>query len=464
MKVPEKISLYIIFIMTAALFWVAFNQYFVGDDYYWIYNAEYAMNHASGWIYAFFRMNYSGFYRPITQNVFFFAMYNLFGMHPYPYHLVSFVVYLGTGFLIYKTINHIVGNNLPSLAGSAFYLFSDVNYAGLSWLSAFSQIGSSFLYVATIYSYIINRKRLSYFLYIACLMSGEITSTIPAAAALYEIVINRSYVFYAIKKSIILWYIFIFYMLLRFFAIGISATGYFRPSTNVSQTFALFIKSLILLSGWTQQLSVSFNHIGWNDIALVSVLILIAILLLSLISAIKRQKIVVVVFGASLFVISMLPVLLFTKNNFARYTLAIPLFFISIAISGLLASYKNEKTKNLISTVLIVDLFILSLCSIYNPAGNNYTQGQNIAGQAARFFRNSIESCEMIRGNFNTIYVVDENRNIIPWIFGDQAEARLVTQRNINTIYIGNHIRQKKFPEVIIGSHGNKLMTCGELR
>lgn len=459
----EKVHLYVMFAMSAVLFWVAFNQYFVGDDFYWLYNAEYAMNHVAGWYDSFFVMNYSGFYRPVTQNIYFFIMFHLFGMNPYPYHLISFAVYLATGLFVYKTIKYMNGNMQASLAGTAFFLFSNVNYAGLSWLSAFSQTGSSFLFIAALYSYVTDRKMLSYFLYGLCLMSGEITSTIPAVVFLYEIVINRSCIYDSIKNTIVLWLTFIGYIMLRFFVIGISASGYFRPSLGVGHVLSLLMKSLILLFGWTKQLSSSLVYSGWNDVAWLSGLFLVAVVLSSLIIlAINRQKLYVVGFGILFMLISMLPVLIFTQNNFARYTLAIPLIGLSISLAGLLSSFRSDKNINILSFVFVSALFLLSLCSIYNPAGNNYQQGQNIAGQVALFFRDSIASCEMVRGDFNAIYVVDENRSIIPWMLGNQSEARLVTQRDINTRYVGTLLKQNKLPEVVIGSQGNELVTCGK--
>jgi hypothetical protein len=205
----SRIGFAVIGLLSLTLFYRAFSTHLIGDDYWWIYNAAYIMNKLSGWIAAFAFENASGFYRPLTQNVFFFVAYNLFGLHSFYYHIVSFVFVIFSGFFVYKIILTICEDNSSAIVGTSIFLFSSLLYSLIAWASAFSQTGSGFLYVLTIYLYIQGRKyrTWSYIGFILCLMSGEITSTLPAFLVLYEIVKQQNGLLASIRKTIYVWII-----------------------------------------------------------------------------------------------------------------------------------------------------------------------------------------------------------------------------------------------------------------
>lgn len=452
--------------LTIFLFATALNQPFIGDDYWWLFNAEYVMSNPGGWIDAFFQMNGSGFYRPITQNVFFFLMYHAFGFHALWYHITAIFFYLATGFILYKTLLLLYRDYYSATVGASVYLFSSINYSSISWVSAFSQTGSSLFFVSTLYLYILGGryKKYSYISFVLCLLSSEITSTLPAFLLLYELLIKNSAVLRSFINTILFWLLLFFYIILRFMVIGIHPAGPFGMVQNLHTLIKIFGDSLLWISGFTPTFVNATHEKGWDVISIFSYLTFLTAYAVAFFKLFTERNVHVhykfISVGLLWIVVGMTPVLIFSLNDYNKYTLAISLVGFSLITAGIIGGIKH-KSKKIISSVIVLSSFFVNLCAIYNPDGNNNVQGLNVFGAISHKFSNELYSCGIINHKIKRIYVVNGDR--IKWIIGYQWEAKVVLQSpSVKTIlvkYSNNY--GKRSPVFFYKNNKIKVISCG---
>jgi hypothetical protein len=282
-----SISLFLILsALSIFLFHKALQQPFVGDDWWWIYNAKYIMNSYPGWISAFFRENGSGFYRPITQNLFFFIMYHAFGLRSFFYNVSSMIVYLLTGLVVLKILYNFHNDLISATAGLCAFLFSSTNYVLLSWPASFSQTGSGLFFALALYFYIRDNdhKKYSYLFFILCLMSGEITSTLPAFVLFYELLIKKASFLRSIFNTVYFWLILCFYIVLRLYVIGLHEAGPFGPNYRISAIARTLKNVFVFIFGLTPTFINSINENVWSIISMSTISILLSFLIFLIIS------------------------------------------------------------------------------------------------------------------------------------------------------------------------------------
>ncbi|MDO8487522.1 MAG: hypothetical protein Q7S45_04460 [Candidatus Curtissbacteria bacterium] len=111
-------------------------------------------------------------WRPI-HNLYFFVSDSLFGKNYFGYHLLTFIIHITGGFLIYKTMIKITRNRLTAICSAVFYLISPVHFVSLYWISGGATlIGFTFL-IASFYFYLSKKFALSVGLFITSLLASE---------------------------------------------------------------------------------------------------------------------------------------------------------------------------------------------------------------------------------------------------------------------------------------------------
>ncbi len=415
--------------LSTLLFWVALRQGFVGDDFVWLYNAKYNMNGLDGWMSAFNQMNGSGFYRPMTQQLFFYAMFHLFGLHAVSIHVAVFSVYLVTAFILFRLLILLCHAVDAAVAGTAVFAFANSNYVGISWIAAFSQTGSSFVFVSTLYLYASGRRHRALIGFLLCLLSGEITSTLPAFLFLHDVVIKRVSYFRALLNARYFWLMLAAYIILRFAVLGIHPAGPFGMSSSPGLLFTTFGQSVAWLAGWTPAFHNALYQAYWRIFALVSFAVLVLAVLLPLaficLLQTREEHIRLGVAGVLWIIIGMSPVLLFSLHNYAAYTLAISLFGLALLVSGAVSGVPAIG-RMFVSCAIVVACFAVNFVAIYNPAGSNETEGSNFYSQVALGYAKSIRHC-MDHHDFSTVYVVGGG-DALTWALGNQWGARIIAR------------------------------------
>ena len=460
-----RIHLLIICLLSLSIFYGALFSHLIGDDYWWIYNAEYVMNKPAGWVAAFFKENGSGFYRPLTQNVFFFVLYHLIGLKAIYYHITSFLFMLFSGLFVYNIILHICGDHKSAAVGIGIFLFSSLCYSLISWAAAFSQTGSTFFFVLTLYLYIRGDKtqKWSYLTFILCLMSGEITSTIPAFVASYELVEKQRGLLPSIVKTMAFWIIFAIYLIARFFFIGFTTKGPFGPEYNIAKVLKLIVTTGAWLGGITPTFLNCIHEFPWNYVALGSLSAFCFFIFSRIISVLTNKGLTEyrrhVLLGIIWAIVGCLPVILFSANDFSHYTLQISLVGYSLTVSALIASIQHIRIKSVSAVAVSVLVYLINYCAVYNPYGNNNVEGLKVLGVTSNKFARDLVECKNIV-KIKNVYVVSRQND--SWLFGGQWESKVVLHNpTVVTHYEIENVKSKNGVLFQYKRNDLKLLSCG---
>ena len=90
------------------LYWRAFGTWFQADDFNWLRIAA-AVHSNRELVYALFAPMAQGTVRVLGENVFYVALFRLFGMNPLPFHLVTFGTQLANLVLLAAITRRISG-------------------------------------------------------------------------------------------------------------------------------------------------------------------------------------------------------------------------------------------------------------------------------------------------------------------------------------------------------------------
>ncbi|UEO01010.1 hypothetical protein A9R16_006345 [Acidiferrobacter thiooxydans] len=363
------------------------KQGFVGDDWFWLYNAKFTMSHLSGWESAFGHANGSGQYRPLTQNVFFWLAFLAFGLYAPAYHIVALVVFSLSALILFRIVTHLVKDRALALGAAIFFAVSPLHYGGLSWVSAFSETGAIFCFILTLYFVIVKRSWVGYLAYIACLLSNETASVVPAVAFLYYKIYERETIVESTRKTLGYWGIFALYITLRVTVLGLHAAGAFALGDTFGATFLHVMGAVVHVIGVAPT---SYNVTHANGAEGVAARIVeyfylgtFAFLMVAIIWRSIRDRVVrrFVLFGMSVFIVGMLPELTFSQHDWALYNLGIPdvgIAFIVVSL-GMDAEMRNWKRRYVIFVASL--FFLFSVVQVWGPGGLNEVQGLNVLGQ-----------------------------------------------------------------------------------
>ena len=389
----KKRSLTLQILLVAAIvltFLDVVRQGFIGDDWFWLYNAKYTMSHLSGWVSAFQHANGSGQYRPLTQNIFFWCAFHLFGLYAPAYHIVMLAVFALSALFLFRIIIYLVKDEITALGATIFFAVSPLHYSGLSWISAFSETGAIFCFILTLYFLIVKQSQLGYVAYIACLLSNETASVVPAIGLYYYNIYQYKPIAESIRKTLGYWEIFTLYMILRVTFLGLHPSGAFTLGDTFSATLLHITSSAVRVAGFAATI---YNVTHGNGVEGVGIRIVewlyigsLTFLLITIMWRSIRDRAVrkLVLFGLSVFIVGILPELAFSQHNWSLYNLGIPDIGITLIVASLAVSNVSEEIKKRESRYVIVAaglFFSLSIAQIWGPGGINDVQGLNVLGR-----------------------------------------------------------------------------------
>ncbi len=366
------------------------KQGFVGDDWFWLYNAKFTMSHLPGWESAFQHANGSGQYRPLTQNVFFWLVFHAFGLYAPAYHIVILVVFSLSALTLFRIVTHLVKNRATALGATILFAVSPLHYSGLSWVSAFSETGAIFCFILTLYFLIVKRSWAGYIAYIACLLSNETASVVPAVAFLYYKIYEHDTIVESTRKTLGYWAVFALYMMLRVTVLGLHPGGAFEIGDKFGATVLHVMGAVVHVIGVAPTIYNVTHANGAEGVAIWLVgclylgtfaFLLIAIMWRSIGDRAVRE---LVLFGVSVFIVGMLPELTFSQHDWALYNLGIPDIGIAFIVASLGVSSVSAETGNRGRGCVIVAaglFFLFSVVQIWGPGGLNDVQGLNVSGR-----------------------------------------------------------------------------------
>ncbi|MCX6740386.1 MAG: hypothetical protein NTZ49_04110, partial [Candidatus Parcubacteria bacterium] len=247
MKV-NKIHLYVLVglvLLNLGFYFVNLNDFFVSDDFDWLYNAKTSEHRLTD----YFSANYygergvGGSYRPMV-NLVFLSAYKFFGLNPLPYHLLNLFFHIGTCFLVYLLTLLLLGEDKNkqkiAILASVFFSILPNHSEAVIWIAAVADPLATFFYLLAFYSYLVFRKKLKFgafllsvLFFIIALLTKEIAITLPLLIVVWELyeALDKNKFDWKniIFKPFGYWLILILYFIIRYFSIGL-LFGYYAQT------------------------------------------------------------------------------------------------------------------------------------------------------------------------------------------------------------------------------------------
>ena len=205
-------------ILNLAFFAINLNDFFVSDDFDWLYLTE----NSKQPLWQYFTTNYygqqgeGGSYRPMFNLVF--SLNNsLFGLNAIPYHLTNLIFHIGVSFLVYLLVLQLLSSNENKkkigILAAVFFSILPNHAEAVVWIAAIGDPMASFFYLLAFYLYLLYRQKKSFacllislFSFILALLTKEIAITLPLLILvweLYEYISGRQTNFPSVSINII---------------------------------------------------------------------------------------------------------------------------------------------------------------------------------------------------------------------------------------------------------------------
>lgn len=328
----STIFIFFTILIAGVLYRDSFHGYFFQDDWF-----SFSISKVST-VTDFFRFFIPRtdviYYRPLGMQIPFFLMQKIFGINPFPYHMLIFLTHLLNIILVYKLIKLLSKNTFSGLLSAFLYGTSTVHYIPFYWFATYAFILGPTFFLSSFFYFLKAQKMNIYYsislvLFLFGLLTNEIVATLPIILFLYLFTFKRD------KLIFVLPYFFFsaFLFLIRFvffppvageaysidFGRGViqNLKMYLLWSANWSEPIT---EQLVKLFVFQKEFVAEFR--GVTIVTLTTFFIHISIILVSIIFAIKtRMKNMdkVLLFGICWYLVSLTPVLFFPTHRFAYY-------------------------------------------------------------------------------------------------------------------------------------------------
>lgn len=331
----------------------------------------------------------NNFYRPLSTKLFYFLIYQLAGLKPFFFYLSAWVLFALNALVFYILSKEILKEKKQALLVFFFYFFSLGHFTYFSYITALDNLLYSVFLFLSIYSWIKNKKILSYFAFILSLMSRESAVILPFFIFAYLLIIKRKPWKQYLNSLIVFSIIDFVYFLSRFFI-------YQWPQRNQVYYFQFgnhVFKNLLKYLQWNFNLSGLISI--FSLLGSINLLIFILFLLSFIPALLKNLKLFFsnsfVKFGLIWWLIFLMPVLFF-KNHCDPWNLIVSSGGMALILQQI--SYFLPKTKKIIFIGSFFLLFVLGF-SFYLK--NHWTiKRANLVKQTYNFVKNQCSNNQLI--------------------------------------------------------------------
>lgn len=238
-KLKKLILLLLIPVVVIILYYPVFFTYFSQDDFF-----HFKVSLTDGSINQFvnlfgfhsFQERGIAFYRPIFREALFNIFYSIFGLNPYPFRILQFILLFLNSFLAYYLIQKIFNNKKLSFFVAFFYAISSAQVSPLYYLTGGIQVlgATTFLLLTLIFA-IRQHYVFSLVTFLLALGSHELASVIPF------LISALTFVQYPFKKvSRKMWQILpFFFILFLYLYLEITKIGFSQAEKQYQTVFSL---------------------------------------------------------------------------------------------------------------------------------------------------------------------------------------------------------------------------------
>lgn len=405
-------TLAILLVATLYIYHPALGFYFYLDDFGLIPRP------GAGWsdVPKFFIPRGDSFYRPLSQQVYFFLNYKLFGLSPVGYHAVNIAFHFFNSVLVYLILVRVTGRRVASLLGASFFVGSRAHLVSVFWVSGFTEIGGAFFYLLSFYLVLLfSESKGKSYLALSCvtlvlgLLSKETLVTFPAVAGLYLWLADGREVFERgrvrrvtsalLPHALIVVAYLLFYKLILTPPRGPYALD-LSPLTYL-ETVGKYTKWAFVISADKKDPSDVLGFLLWLRVWLLGVLLAAAAL--SVIKKASRVQARYYLFGAAWFYITLLPFSFIPRHMYAYY-LTIPLVGVCLILAQLFINFSETESVRPYGIYLATGFIALNVVTgKLNHQANEYYAEVKQTQARARAAAKSLEGISVENGQ--TIFV-----------------------------------------------------------
>src|SRR3989304_9200119 len=166
----------IIVIFTVVLmYYYSFDYFFLQDDFFHL-SASRAKSFTD--FILFFKFQDKTIdYRPLTNQVYHFSLYSLFGLNPVPFRLVNFTFFILTYLMMVKVIARLTRNKMIGFLTATFWILSSAHFMLINWIAGAWLIIGTFFFLLCSFSFIKFSKDKRIIFYFSSLILFLITAT-----------------------------------------------------------------------------------------------------------------------------------------------------------------------------------------------------------------------------------------------------------------------------------------------
>jgi hypothetical protein len=229
-------------LINCLFYWKSLGLYFIQDDFFYLASTS---DHTLHGFLQIFTPSSTGFYRPISNPLYFFLLQLLFGTNPFPYHLANLLIHiinsLAVGYLVY-----LLTTNRKAAFLSALLFTSRVGHViAIYWICVTTQSITLMFFLLAFISYIRYQKNghlgyllASYGFFALCAFANMNGPTLAVIITAFDLLMRKQNPMRTILKQESGFYaIVLLYLFLQFVVIG------YRTQSNEYQV-ALGVQSL----------------------------------------------------------------------------------------------------------------------------------------------------------------------------------------------------------------------------
>lgn len=322
------------------------------------------------------------FYRPIFREGIFNIFYSMFGLNPYPFRILQFLLLFLNAFLVNRLITKLFSDKSLAFFVAFFYAISSAQVSALYYLAGGIQVlgATTFLLLTLLLSF--KNILLSFLTSLLALASHELASITPfLITALFFI----RFPFKTAAKKV--WQILPFFFVLSVYLyLEITKIGFSVSEKQYQIVFNLksILNSYMWYTGWALglpemlidfvfpsfKLNPSLMKYWGNYYLIIFSTFFVSFLLLTFSAGYllhKKRKVfnIKFLFFIFWFIISLSPVILLPLHKSTQYLETGLAAFWTILGIIILNTYRNIKYGKIYFTLILISLFILSATSVF---------------------------------------------------------------------------------------------------
>ncbi|MFC1658143.1 tetratricopeptide repeat protein [Candidatus Omnitrophota bacterium] len=467
------------------------------------------------------------FYRPLAT-LSFALDYHFWQLEPFGYHLSNVILHLASGILLFLLLNQIFHKPSLSFLSAAFFLVHPVNSEAVNYVSNRTDLSMLFFFMIAFCLYVSYRQRGkryflagSLFAYILCILSKEMGLILPLFILAYECIIKdnpkqaagssqiRRFMPLAGFGAIFTAYVAARSTLLNFLKINLLTQGAQAEPFSRDLIIRLLVQAkagiiYLKLFFWPVGLHMEYDRpVVLSRLDPGAWLALLSLLLLAGFVFYAGRKNKSIIFGASWFLLGLLPVsgTIPINNVISEHYLYLASggFFLLVS-AGILRLWSIARVRIFINAILVTVMIVLGASTVlrnldwhkplkmyldiisstkysfraHNNAGVEYFRKGDFA-RAEQYFRSSLEILPTYAHALNNLGVIYKRK-------GNAAEAERLYKDSIKADQdyllahenlLGIYFSQKRFAEArkeikkileIYPQHPYAQKLLGELR